>query len=381
MTQRGKGSPDQIGCVVVDGPHPDSHHAPSAQTALEQLELHPQPEKSEAKIRILSVLHPHVVTWAGSLGVEPPSVRIWTDLQEMLTYINAEGRWDDPGGRPRSLTKEQISNGAWRSTKRKKLPSVRTIERYSRTLQRLLFLTYDDLGEGRGRYVVRHRELDEARGLSPATVHRQSTDSRLTERRSVGGAVADECRSAVADDYIPSPPRPTSTTNNDRSDWPAVVVVEVRRCGIKERNAPRAVAEARQLGATPDQIRAIVVAWRDRRAGWQWAIEILWGRLTAFDPQLAPTDDWPPFDDAYQAKLDLERRAAERRTAVERQHAERAERERTRDAARAEHERDPDAIVRLFEVACPEIGRHLRRTRMQLEERPTSDDAPQPRPP
>ncbi len=122
----------------------------------------------------------------------------------------------------------------------------------------------------------------------------------------------------------------------DRPDTPAddwqAVVVEVRQCGLNQ--AKHAVEIAKLQGATPDDVRAILLEWRTRRVGWQYAPQNHYRRLLQFDPQQSPSDGWSPFDPDYQARLDRDAAAAEahahNRAAWRRQLAARRARRRSR---------------------------------------------------
>lgn len=155
----------------------------------------------------------------------------------------------------------------------------------------------------------------------------------------------------------PTKNQPTTTAfdppNTPTDDWNQVVV-EVFGCGVNQAKA--AVEAARILDATPADVRAIAAHWREHRDAWQHAETVLYHRLRRFDAELAADAGWPPFAEAYQAKLDREAGRKRDLEIYQRQFARRREHAAAREAAQREHVADPQRLMRLIADVSPELA-------------------------
>lgn len=89
--------------------------------------------------------------------------------------------------------------------------------------------------------------------------------------------------------------------------------MEVFDCGVEQNQ--RAVAAARDRGATPTQVLATLQWWREHRAGFEYPEVVLYRRLLRWADG-PPEEGWPKFREGYVTPA--EARARRRRLAVKR---------------------------------------------------------------
>lgn len=334
-----------------------------------QLALVPAPVKSEAKQRLLSLQHNQVEAYCLANRLEVPTPVEWANALEVATYVVSQ--WADDTGRLRSaVTVKKVAKGAWFGREQSKS----TAERALRLLRRLGVLSsprgsWHTLDFAQVEVVRRAAE----QSVTEPSPNRQLSVTEPSKRRTSDGSVTVSRRFGDGSDYLtpcplPTPP-PPGATGDGPDDW-SEVVEEVLSCGVNQ--GKMGVDAARTRGATPDEVRAVVTEWRKRREGWQQCHVVLYRRLVAFAPGQTASEDWPPFDEAYQAKLDRERRAGERETAIRR--LSREHHEFQRREAQSREEWDLVAFRRLLAEHCPELAARAER------ERPLRG-AQQPRPP
>lgn len=117
-------------------------------------------------------------------------------------------------------------------------------------------------------------------------------------------------------------PLPRRTASSDAADWDGVVV-EVFGCGVEQ--AERAVRSLRVHGGTPDDARAIVAAWHERRSQWDELVRPakLYRRLCYWRPGQDPRGLWPPGKTARSPRSE-DRTTLERRREFAERRAQRA---------------------------------------------------------
>jgi hypothetical protein len=94
----------------------------------------------------------------------------------------------------------------------------------------------------------------------------------------------------------PPPPANPRRTPTNAADWDAVAV-DLSLCGVQQ--TAKAIESLAAHGATPDEARALIAAWRARCDRWRDATRpiVLYRRLGYWRPGQSPEEGWPPSDD------------------------------------------------------------------------------------
>lgn len=378
MTQRGKGSPDQIGFVVVG----DEMRTPD-------------PTRDEAYRRdrqqILDTRHDRVEAFCRHRGLAAPTSAHWRNAQEVLTFLVYRRT-----ARGIIVEADDIAANAFppRGSSKSRERSPATVTRALRLLRDLAVLSSAYVGDATA-YSIDFDRLAEIRStVAPAqpaqTPQAESSESRhrsVTESSSqLSNDDSMTTRRRPDDDSDYYPPFLSQTTtpiNDDDSDWRAVEA-EVFACGV--RAAKTAIDIVRGVKRDPRRpelvpnasaadVRAVVAFWKANRHAWKDSHTELYLRILAAQPELPPHEGWSPMLESQETKLDRERRESEREAALRRQSREHWEYQEREAEKRRQREQDPGAIRRMLAEHCPELARRLER------ERPLSEPGHQPRPP
>lgn len=181
--------------------------------------------------------------------------------------------------------------------------SDRTVQRWQRTLAEAGLVTIAERRRERGgqqtnELAIAWETVDE-RSLRGAEIGVSPRGEKVSPRPEVLSPRGEELSPPYKEDPSGIPSKNSSTqitttvSATAQHEWP-VVVSEVVLCGVSQ--AAKAIKAHADHGGTPETIRAIVDAWRERAAGWREEHRPinLYRRLTTWRPGQDATVGWPP---------------------------------------------------------------------------------------